>query len=438
MQKHREFRSQRSGTASAHHITFTRGTKSTTLVIRPVVLLAAAATCLLLTLGYFGTTAYWLLRDDFAATAQTERKRLEIYYQDRIDRMRAEVERLSSRQMVDRESVEHQVTDLIRRQQALSKRHEVVTELMARAEESGIRIAVQSPVPAEKPVRPESTLANIDDDASAIGGEPQPITDPVKALGLRGDSVSNPEELKMKPGIDPEKQAALRAVDNDLKAMGRESDAVLDALAVATEKQIDRIVSATKPLGVALIRRKDGQSNSALGGPFVPITGSSFTDRVARTERALRALHRIKNRARLLPLTRPTRSSSISSRFGPRTDPFLHRLAMHTGMDFKAPYGSRVYATASGTVTQAGWKGGYGNLIEIRHANGFTTRFGHLSRIQVTEGQHIVAGDVIGNVGSTGRSTGPHLHYEVRQSDEAIDPAVFVTTGDRLATLLKR
>jgi len=437
MQKHREFRSQGFGTASAHQITFTRGSRSTTLFIRPSILIAAAAACLVLSLGYFGATAYWFLRDDMAASAQADRKQMETYYQDRIDRLRSEIERLSSRQMVDRESVEQQVSTLLRRQQLLSKRHEVVTELMARAEESGIRIASQSPVPAEKPVRAESTLANIDDDASAIGGEPQPVKDPVKALGLRAEPPSQTENLGMKPGIDPGDQAALESVDNDLDLMGRESDAVLDALAVASEKQIERIVAATKPLGVTLIRRKSGQSGEAVGGPFVPITGGTFLDRVTRTERVLKALHNVKNRARLLPIVRPTRNASISSHFGPRTDPFLNRLAMHTGMDFKAPYGSRVFAAASGTVEHAGWKGGYGRMVEIRHANGFVTRYGHLSKVRVSEGDHVVAGDLVGNVGSTGRSTGPHLHYEVRQGDEAIDPAPFVTAGDRLAALLK-
>lgn len=437
MQKHREFRSQGFGTATTPHITFTRGTKTTTMIIRPSMLIAAAAVCLVLSLGYFGATAYWFLRDDMAASAQAERKQMETLYQDRIDRLKSEIERLSSRQMVDRENVEQQVTTLLRRQQLLSKRHEVVTELMARAEESGIRIAAQSPVPAEKPVQSESTLANIDDDTSAIGGEPQPVKDPVKALGLRGEPDPETDKLNLKPGIDPEEQAALDAVDKDLNVMGRESDAVLDALAVATEKQIDKIVAATKPLGVTLIKRKNGRSDDAIGGPFVPITGGTFLDRVNRTERVLKALHNVKNRARLLPLYRPTRSTSISSHFGPRTDPFLNRLAMHTGMDFKAPYGSRVFAAASGTVEHAGWKGGYGKMVEIRHANGFITRYGHLSKIRVSVGDHIVAGDLIGNVGSTGRSTGPHLHYEVRQSDEAIDPAPFVTAGDRIAALLK-
>lgn len=430
-------RSHRTGIFSLHHITFTCGEKSTTLVVRPSLLIAAAALCLVLSLSYFGATAYWVLRDDMATTAQAERREIETYYQDRIDRLKAEIHRLSSRQAVDRESLEHQVTALLRRQQDLSKRHEIVADLMARAEENGISISSHSPVPVAKPSRKGNTLAAIDEeDLSAIGGEAQPVTDPVKALGLRDSEASVLEKTAIKPTIDPEEHAALETVDHDLEVMNEESSAVLDTLAVATENQIATILNATQTLGVTLMKPKGDDADSALGGPFVPVTGGTFFDRVTRTEKVLNALHRVKNRTRLLPIARPMRNATISSHFGPRMDPFLNRLAMHTGMDFKAPYGARVFAAAPGTVMHAGRKGGYGNLVEIRHANGFTTRYAHLSKVQVAEGQHVVTGDIIGNVGSTGRSTGPHLHYEIRQSNEAIDPAAFVAAGDRLTRLL--
>jgi murein DD-endopeptidase MepM/ murein hydrolase activator NlpD len=404
-------------------------------MIHPGVLVGAAAIFTLVTLGYLGATAYWLTRDEIRTTAEAERQQLETYYQDRIDLLRAEIERLSSRQMVDRESVELQVSDLVRRQQALSQRHEIVTGLMMRAEQSGISIAAHNPVPTAKPERNLDSLAGIDEDASAIGGEPQPVKDPVEALGLRSNPETRFNKDGLKPTLDLGEQAAIDAVGANLAAMGYESNAVLDALSVATENQIERILAATRTLGVKLL--KPGETAStAIGGPFVPISGSSFKNRVLRTDRALSALHSVKNRVRRLPLARPLKNARISSHFGPRVDPFLKRLAMHTGMDFKAPYGSRVYASAPGTVVHAGRKGGYGKLVEIRHAGGYKTRYAHLSRMHVAEGDHIVAGDVIGNIGSTGRSTGPHLHYEIRQADKPLDPAAFVTAGDRIAKFL--
>ncbi len=422
----------RIGVPVQNRITFTLGSKTTTVVVRPALMIAAGVVCVLLTLSYLGATAYWLMRDDMTATATAERKQLETYYQDRIDLLKTEIERLSSRQLVDRETVELKVSDLVRRQQALNKRHAIVTELMARAKESGIQIASKNPIPAAKPRQPAEALLGLDEvDPSAMGGEAQPVKDPVKALGLRADPESQMGTDALKPSLGIDDQAALNAVDATLDVMGQESTAVLDALAVAAEIKIDRILAATRPLGVSL--SKTGSTTSSVGGPFVPLAGYTFDHRVERIEQALSELRSLKNRARRLPVARPIRGARISSHFGPRVDPFLKRLAMHTGMDFKAQYGSRVYSSAPGTVTHAGRKGGYGKLVEIRHAGGFTTRYAHLSRLQVSEGDHVVAGDVIGNVGSTGRSTGPHLHYEIRRSDNALDPAAFVTAGDRLS-----
>jgi len=104
----------------------------------------------------------------------------------------------------------------------------------------------------------------------------------------------------------------------------------------------------------------------------------------------------------------------MTSSFGVRIDPFLGRPAMHTGIDFHGTQGDSIRATASGTVTLAGWNGGYGRLVEVDHANGLATRYGHLSEIDVHDRQTIKIGQIVGRLGSTGRSTGPHLHYETR------------------------
>jgi murein DD-endopeptidase MepM/ murein hydrolase activator NlpD len=127
---------------------------------------------------------------------------------------------------------------------------------------------------------------------------------------------------------------------------------------------------------------------------------------------------------------------SITSRFGVRTDPFRRRPAMHTGIDFRAPTGQPARATAGGKVVSAGYEGGYGNLVEIDHGGGITTRFAHLSKIGVKKGQAIAKGDVVGNTGNTGRSTGPHLHYEIRVNGRAIDPMTFIRAGEKLTPLL--
>ena len=125
----------------------------------------------------------------------------------------------------------------------------------------------------------------------------------------------------------------------------------------------------------------------------------------------------------------------LSSGFGVRSDPFTRSPAMHTGLDFQGDTGDTVRATANGTVTAAGWSGGYGKVVDVDHGNGFSTRYGHLSSIDVQVGQSVKIGQAIGRLGSTGRSTGPHLHYETRVRGEAVDPLKFLRAGQKLDNL---
>ena len=122
----------------------------------------------------------------------------------------------------------------------------------------------------------------------------------------------------------------------------------------------------------------------------------------------------------------------ITCPYGSRTDPFSGEGAYHTGMDLAAPVGSLVSAAADGTVEHSGWMNGYGNLIILDHGNGYETYYGHLSRLDVMEGQSIRRGERIGAVGSTGRSTGPHLHYEVRVDGVPVNPYRFLSRGNTL------
>lgn len=131
-----------------------------------------------------------------------------------------------------------------------------------------------------------------------------------------------------------------------------------------------------------------------------------------------------------LPTGLPVRGDyRISSGFGIRNDPFTGGLAMHEGLDFTANTGTQVIATAKGTVTRSGWDFGYGNVIEVQHAEGFSTRYAHLSKRIAQVGDTVDRGSVLGEVGSTGRSTGPHLHYEVFIRDRVINPAQVLPLG---------
>ncbi len=122
----------------------------------------------------------------------------------------------------------------------------------------------------------------------------------------------------------------------------------------------------------------------------------------------------------------PVSAGEVTSRFGMRSDPFHGNQRRHNGIDIAAPTGTPVYATANGVVDYAAWKGSYGKLVTIKHPSGHETRFAHLSEILTTRGAVVRKGQIIGRVGSTGRSTGPHLHYEVRYRGKPLDPHKFM------------
>ena len=133
-----------------------------------------------------------------------------------------------------------------------------------------------------------------------------------------------------------------------------------------------------------------------------------------------------------IPSVQPVQHLQFTSNFGIRSDPFRGTAAMHAGVDIPGPVGTPIYATADGIVDHAARLGGYGNMVEINHGKGIATRYGHLSKILVADGTRVTRGQLIALMGSTGRSTGPHLHYEVRIDGHAVNPVPFLTTADYL------
>jgi murein DD-endopeptidase MepM/ murein hydrolase activator NlpD len=157
-----------------------------------------------------------------------------------------------------------------------------------------------------------------------------------------------------------------------------------------------------------------------LAGPGPPVAFNSALDRLQAR------LTRWKER---VPLTPPVDHFYVSSTFGKRQDPFTGKWAIHSGVDMSGPRNSDILATAPGTVTYAGWMGQYGRMVEIDHGYGLTTRYGHLRKIVVEAGQTVAFRDKIGIMGSTGRSTDRHVHYEIRFDGEPVDPAKFIEAG---------
>lgn len=177
---------------------------------------------------------------------------------------------------------------------------------------------------------------------------------------------------------------------------------------------------------------RNAQRSDAVGGPLELLATSADGSIDPRFERMGLSLVRMNALERALegvPQVVPASQKRITSNYGYRRDPFTGRGAMHKGIDFKGPYGSPIVAAAKGEVSFAGWKSGYGKVVEIHHDNGLMTRYAHLSRIAAKVGQEVEAGATIGGLGSTGRSTGPHLHFEVRINDRAVNPRPFLETA---------
>jgi murein DD-endopeptidase MepM/ murein hydrolase activator NlpD len=203
-----------------------------------------------------------------------------------------------------------------------------------------------------------------------------------------------------------------------------------------TESNIDDLESAVSLTGInvaVLLKRMRAASEKAMGGPMVELAPKGMNQELSEDliglENRLSRWSALNGVLEILPVIPPVEQYSISSRFGTRRDPFTKKRAFHAGMDFAAPNKSRIYSTAAGTVSFVGWDGAYGRLVEIDHGLGIKTRYGHLRKILVKKGQKVKFRQKIALMGSSGRSTGSHVHYEIKFDRKQINPASFIKAG---------
>jgi len=169
--------------------------------------------------------------------------------------------------------------------------------------------------------------------------------------------------------------------------------------------------------------------NDAMGGPLFALStdaDGSIDPRFARLGASLSRMSALDRAMSRMPQVLPASADSISSGFGYRSDPFTHHGSFHPGLDFRGPLGAPIYAAAPGIVTFVGQRSGYGNCVEVTHGPGLVTRYAHMSAFHSHVGQQVAAGQTIGAIGSTGRSTGPHLHFEVRIDGRPTNPRPFL------------
>ncbi|MEO5774785.1 MAG: M23 family metallopeptidase [Sphingomicrobium sp.] len=205
------------------------------------------------------------------------------------------------------------------------------------------------------------------------------------------------------------------------------------AAARALDSRYEHAAAELQKLGITPARLNDG----GVGGPFEPATKADPTFK--QLFMSWKKLDTLQDGVIAVPSDKPVRTAAFTSGFGVRSDPFQARAAMHPGIDLAGAAGTPIYATADGVVLRAGWNnGGYGNLVEIDHGRGIATRYGHMSAVLVQAGQHITRGQQIGRMGSTGRSTGNHLHYEVRIDGRPVNPVPFMKSTDYLVAMQRK
>ena len=238
------------------------------------------------------------------------------------------------------------------------------------------------------------------------------------------DSTEEAEELiGLIDGAIPEASGLARLEARQL--------AFVERLTRYADRRASRTEQAIRSLGIdpraVMVRDEE-----ALGGPLEMLASDADGSLDPRFERLALSLARMGSLERGLdgiPQVMPADIRNISSGFGYRRDPFSGRAAMHSGLDFRGPMGAPIHAAADGTVTFVGTKSGYGRVVEITHGDGMMTRYAHMSRFDSRVGQQVAAGTVIGRIGNSGRSTGPHLHFEVHINGRAVNPRPFLETA---------
>ncbi len=234
------------------------------------------------------------------------------------------------------------------------------------------------------------------------------------SLNSSGDVKKLKKEISQKEQEIQTLKEELNKKDKEIQKLAQEREILLQKLKTIEEK----IKKANKTL-----KRKGIRIKLPQGGKFIPATEGEklqlYADNLTKNmDKLLKVMSDV-------PIGVPL-YGRITSKFGYRKDPFNGKKAFHSGIDLKARYRQPVFATANGVVEFAGWSPGYGKLVIIRHKYGYKTYYGHLSKIRVKKGRWVKAGTVIGYAGSTGRSTGVHLHYEIRRYGKLINPLRFL------------
>jgi murein DD-endopeptidase MepM/ murein hydrolase activator NlpD len=391
--------------------------------IGPVAFWIVVGTLVIMAAWSITTATYFAFRDDVLTRLVSREAEMQFGYEDRIAELRAQIDRLSSRQLLDQEQYERKLDQVARRQATLESRAAALSALS----DPGATGSIKAPArPGAPPRNPQL--------------KPSPLTDATKLAPATAREAANPATRRLNLSDGDNIEGTLAGMQASLDWVEARHRALLTSLEESYHSKAQRMRGVLTDLGVDT-KKIAPPPKTGTGGPFVaalpPFNATRFDRQLYSVKIARAEIEQLTRSLVSVPVRKPINGEGdIVSGFGVRIDPFLSRPAMHTGLDFRAEIGDPVLVTANGTVTSAGWSGGYGKMVEVDHGNGLATRYGHMSEIDVKVGQQVKLGQSLGKVGTTGRSTGPHLHYETRIDGEAVDPLKFLSAGSKLADAL--
>jgi murein DD-endopeptidase MepM/ murein hydrolase activator NlpD len=388
-------------------VDFTIGHGARQVRVGPVAFWTIVGTLVIMAGWSIVTATYFAFQDDVLTRLIARQAEMQYAYEDRVAEMRAQVDRVTSRQLLDQEQFERKLDALLRRQTTLESR----ANLIGSVADPTVTGSVKTPA------RPAT---------NERGGQPK-----ASPISLQGPTGLGPAERRA--GRAPrDLEGVVTRLQASLDRIETQQTNTLNSMEDGYEGKVRRLRAVFADLGVDPGKQK---VEGGMGGPFVPFRLASnptaFERQVHRVSLARAQAERLSRALTTLPIRQPMEDMDTTSGFGVRIDPFVGRPAMHAGQDFRGDIGDPIRATAAGEVVSAGWNGGYGKMVEIDHGNGLSTRYGHMSAVEVKVGQHVKVGQVVGRLGNTGRSTGPHLHYETRVDGDAVDPQKFLRVGAR-------
>ena len=392
---------------------------------------------ILLVLTLVASVTFISMQDEIIAFRNEKLQETVQSYEIQLAQMQSNIDSLDKKHQLTQEWFKEITSTLELRHNELTKIFEKNASVTAQLEEMKAKFAIAS----NRVVRSKSRTNII---ASPIGNKSDQFQSRVDTGVNNTDKIILSDSYEINYNDFVSKQDLMDVPANIRDRVQRltiRQQELLDALEENTDQKIAEataIIDATETVNAEeFIASILPESSVASGGPFIPmVTDTNRADpkfkQMLRISNNLEKLSNLNLSLSQLPLSVPVHYYKTTSDFGPRIDPINKRRAFHAGLDFGAPSGTDVHATLPGRVLKAGNKGPYGLAVEIDHGNGFRTRYAHLKSIKVKRGQKIDFHQVIGTVGSTGRSTGPHLHYEIWYKDKVQNPMNFTQAGKHL------